>query len=204
MAVVATISSWEKRRPLILAILVLAAAAWLASDGWINWPKQDNAIVRKMLQSHDISARGKRLLHTWPGWQKAAAAQRLQFDRFVHRSNFAGWHSVTDIKNQRWIFLVTVVLGLGSLIWFFRVRGRQITAAEGGLILADRTEIHWNNITAIDNRKWASHGIVTITYKSAEHQMKQTKMDGVIYENLGPLLNEMAARATEAKMIPPT
>lgn len=203
MAVVATISSWEKRRPLILAILILAAAAWLASDGWVNWPKQDDAIVQKMLLSHDVSARGKRLLHTWPGWQKAPSAQRLKFDQFVHRSNFAGWHSVTDIKNQRWIFLVTVVLGLGSLIWFFRVRGRKITAAEDGLILSDQTAIHWNSITVIDNRKWTSHGIVTITYKSPENGARQVKMDGVIYENLGPLLNEVASRATEAKMIPP-
>ncbi len=203
MAVVATISSWEKKRPLILAVLILAAAAWLASDGWVNWPNQDDAIVQKMLLSHDVSARGKRLLHTWPGWQKASTAQRLKFDQFVHRSNFSGWHSVTDIKNQRWIFLVTAVLGLASLIWFTRVRSRKITAAEDGLTLSNRAVILWNTITAIDNRKWTSHGIVTITYKTGGDEVRQAKMDGVIYENLGPLLNEVAARATDAKMIPP-
>ncbi len=203
MAVVATISSWEKKRPLLLATLVLAAAAWLAWDGWLNWPAQDNQIVKKMLVSHDVSTAGKKLLRTWPGWQAASADQRLEFDRFVHRSNFSGWHSVTDIKNQRWIFLVMVCVGIGSLFWFSRVRGRKLSADESGLLLADNTRIDWSQITIIDNRRWTSHGIVTLTYTTAGNETRHTKMDGVIYENIGPLLNEVAARAKSAKMVPP-
>ena len=204
MAIVATLSSWEKRRPIIFSLLLLAGAVWFAYDGWVNWPQQDNQIVQKMLRSRDVSPHGKALLRLWPGWQQATLAERLKYDRFVHHANFSGWHSVTDIKNQRWIVLVLAVCGLASVVWFLKVRGKIITADESGLAIPGQHKIAWSQITTIDNRKWSSHGIVVLTYVVAGAQARKVKLDGVIYENLGPLLNEVAARAVQAQMLPPT
>ena len=205
MAITARLGKWERRRPLVFALLALLTATWFAYDGWYGWPQADNALVRKMLHSRDVSPADRKKLKSWPkgGWFQASTLVRRSFDRLVYRSHFSGWHSVIDIKNQRRIVMLLAVVFLGAIAWYIAVRRRRIVADESGLLLGRGPKIPWNDIVRIDNSHWRSHGEVTIAYRSSGDTTRQARLDGVAFENLPLLLNEVAARAVKAQIVPP-
>ena len=79
MAIVAPISTWEKRRPLVLAVICVLVAAWFAYDGWYGWPAADNAVYKKMQQPglQGVGRQARRIALTWPGWHQATTRQLM-------------------------------------------------------------------------------------------------------------------------------
>jgi hypothetical protein len=202
MQIIARPAAWERRRPLVLAFLCLLFAAWFAWDGWYGWPDHDDKAVKQMLISQRVTGKDKAIARSWPGWRHATPAQRLKFDHLVHINNITGWHTVTDIQNQRWIVLGLALVGVAGLLWFLRVRTRRIIADEQSLHLPDGRVVAYAAITSVDNRRWPGAGLVRLQYTHAG-QTHHATLDAVIYENLPPLLNEVIARATAAEVINP-
>ena len=85
MAIVAPISSWETRRPLVLAVLCVLVAAWFAYDGWYGWPAADNAVYKKMQQPGllGVGEQARKIALTWPGWHQATTRQLMGSRDFI-------------------------------------------------------------------------------------------------------------------------
>jgi hypothetical protein len=194
---------WERRRPLVLAFLCVVFAAWFAWDGWYGWPNHDDKAVKRMLASHRVTGKDKAMARSWPGWRHATNAERLKLDHLVRINNITGWHTVTDIHNQRWIVLGISLVALGGLIWYFRVRSKHIVADDNGLQLPDGRVIAYSAMKLIDNRRWPGSGLVTVEYTDAAGLAHHAVLDAVVYENLPPLLNEVIARAKNADVVNP-
>lgn len=203
MAQVATISRMEKYKPMLFAVLCAVFAAWFAYDGWKNWPAQDNAMLHKMLTDPKVTNSDKAAVRKWPGWNHATHRQQVDAGVLVQRNHLSGWHSTTDIGVQKGIVAALAVLAVASLFWYLRVKKRRIAADEQGLSPREGATIPWPAISVIDNSKWSSTGIVAVRYNDPAGQPQTLKLDDYLYDNLRPILNEIAARATGATMIPP-
>ncbi len=85
MAIVAPISNWETRRPLLLVLICLFAAAWFAYDGWYGWPAADNAVYAKMQQPglQGVGEQARKIALTWPGWHHATARELMGSRTFI-------------------------------------------------------------------------------------------------------------------------
>ena len=203
MQFTARIARFERRRPMILVFLCLIFAALFAWDWFVNWPGHDDRMVHRMQHSTSVDARYKKMLATWPGWNHATMAERAHYDHIVHLLNFSGWHTVTDIENQRWIALgIGVVAAFGGL-WWWRVSRRKIVADDSGVTFSSGQRITWSQIKRIDNRNWISQGIVDIDYESSSGNIKTARFDSLIFDDLGPLLNSVAEHSPHAEMINP-
>lgn len=143
------------------------------------------------------------MARSWPGWRHATNAERLKLDHLVRINNITGWHTVTDIHNQRWIVLGIGLVAVGGLIWFWRVKSKRIIADDQGLHLPNGSIVAYSAMKVIDNRRWPGAGLVTIEYGDAAGHVHHAILDAVIYENLPPLLNEVIARATAAEVVNP-
>ncbi len=203
MQMIAQPALWERRRPLVLAFLCFVFAAWFAWDGWYGWPNHDDKAVKQMLLSHRVTGKDKAIARSWPGWRHATEAQRLRFDHLVHINNITGWHTVTDIHNQRWIVLAIGLVAVGGLVWFVRVKSKRIVADDQGLHLPNGSLVAYSAMKVIDNRRWPGAGLVTVEYADAGGHSHHAVLDAVIYENLPALLNEVIARATSAQVVNP-
>ena len=202
MTIVAPVNKWQYRRLLLIFVVLLGAAGWFTYDGWLGWPRSDDRRVKHMEHSRYVTARQQTVLARWPGWQAATAAQRLKMDRLVHAANFTGWHSVTDIHNQRWIAAALGIVSVVVLLWCGVERRRRITVDDAGLRLSGGCVIAFDDIVRIDNRRWSRDGLVMLAYRRGG-KMRQAKLDGVVFDNLGVLLNAVAARAVKAEITPP-
>ncbi len=203
MQMIAQPALWERRRPLVLAFLCFVFAAWFAWYGWYGWPNHDDKAVKRMLVSHRVTGKDKAMARSWPGWRHATNAERLKLDHLVRINNITGWHTVTDIHNQRWIVLGIGLVAVGGLIWFWRVKFKRIIADDQGLHLPNGSVVTYSAMKVIDNRRWPGAGLVTIEYGDAAGHVHHAILDAVIYENLPPLLNEVIARATAAEVVNP-
>ena len=196
-------SEWERRRPLVLMLLCVLFGAWFAWDGWQGWPKADDAVVKKMLTSRHVTSAEKAILKTWKGWQNETKSQRKSFDHLVHDAQFSGWHSVTDISNQRRIVIILVVLTCVGGLWFYRINRLKLKADDNGLTLANGRFIAWDRITEIDNRQWSTRGTVTITFNNADGILEKVNFDGWMWQDLPRILEQIDLHATNAKAITP-
>ncbi len=203
MQITAQLAPWERRRPLVLISLCTLFAIWFAWDGWYGWPNHDDAAVKQMLVSHRVTGADKAVARRWPGWRHANEGERLKMDHLVHVNNISGWHSVTDIQNQRWIVLALILVAVVGLMWFLRVKSRHIVADEKGLHLPGGHYVAFTEVTRIDNRRWPDAGLVTIESVDSKGGRHHAVLDGVVYENLPPLLNEVITRAIAAEVINP-
>ena len=201
MPIIAPIHSWQYRRLLVLFVALVVAGLWFAYDGWLGWPGSDNALVWHMEHSRYVTAHEQTTLERWPGWYGATPGQRLQMDRLVETANFSGWHSSTDIQNQRWIVAALAVLAAGALIWFLTERRRSIVADDSYLRISQRRRIALPDIVRIDNRRWNRDGIVVISYRQGT-TLRHVKLDGMAFDNLSELLDVVAAHASQAEITP--
>lgn len=188
---------------MILVVLCLIFSALFFLDGFINWPGHDDSMVHRMLHSNSVDTHYKVLLGGWPGWNHATMAQRHRFDHIVHMINFSGWHTVTDIENQRWIALFIGLLAVAGGVWWWRVHNRRISVDETGLTLDRQKLVTWSQIKRIDNRQWISQGIVDIEYQLADGRLQSYRFDSMTYDELGPLLNVVGEKSSGAEMLNP-
>ncbi len=203
MQISARLTSFERRRPMILVFLCVIFAILFALDGFWNWPNHDDHMVRRMQHSTSVDARYKKMLANWPGWNHATMPQRHRFDHIVHLLNFSGWHTVTDIENQRWITLFISLLAVAGGVWWWLVNQRKLTVDDKAITMSRGERILWNQIKRIDNRKWISHGLVEIQYETPSGEMKLARFDSILYDDLGPLLNVVAEKCSHAEMLNP-
>jgi hypothetical protein len=203
MQITARLTRFERRRPMILVTLCVIFAALFALDGFLNWPNHDDHMVHRMQRSTSVDTKYKKMLDYWPGWNHATMAQRHHFDHIVHLLNFSGWHTVTDIENQRWIALFILLLAAGGGVWWWSVNKRKIVVDDAAVTMSRGERITWSQIKRIDNRRWISHGIVDIEFEHRPGEIKSARFDSMLFDDLGPLLNAIAEKCPHAEMLNP-
>ncbi len=203
MQMTARLTRFERRRPMILVFLCVVFAVLFALDGFWNWPNHDDHMVHRMQHSTSVDVRYRKMLQHWPGWNHATMAQRHYFDHIVHILNFPGWHTVTDIENQRWIAIAISLLAVVGGIWWWKVNQKTITVDDTAITLVRGTRIEWSQIKQIDNRKWISHGVVEVQYKTPSGETKSVRFDSLLYDDVGPLMNAVAEKCPHAEMVNP-
>lgn len=223
MALIATASKTVRNKNLIMLVMFLGATGWFAYDGWISYPKNNDKLVAEMkvnaTKGNGLNMDDLPLLEKWPanngdgqGWNSASSELRDQvYNDIVKRKNVAtGWKTQTDILVQKLLVGFLIFASGGVVWWYLHCQKRRVVADEKGLILNHVTEIPWGNITKIDNRDWKKKDIVTIEYKATgqaagtEQGTTQTAiLDGYNLDNLVPVLEVLAEKATNAEVLNP-
>ena len=209
MPIVAKANTGYSIRILIMAVLCAVFAFWFAKDGWIGYPKQNDAIVARLLDPTTATPQSavpaaKEKLKSWPGYAQASSAEITEMGTLVKNCNIEDWHTELDVLVQRGI-VVGLILGvIVTLVFYRRYTRKRAIADEAGLSPAQGIVIAWSDITKIDNTQWDKRGIVTITYKAANSQEPQTAiLDDYDLDNLPAVLEEVSNRAVNAEFDPP-
>ncbi len=207
MPIVAKANTGYSIRILIMAVLCAVFAFWFAKDGWIGYPVQNDAIVKRLLdnptpQSALPEAQAK--LKSWPGYVNASSMQITEMGTLVKNCNIEDWHTELDVLVQRGIVFGLIAGVIAALYFYYRYTRKRAIADDAGLSPAQGVLIAWESITKIDNTQWDKRGIVTITYKAANANEPQTAiLDDYDLDNLPAVLEEVSNRAIHAEFDPP-
>lgn len=210
MRIDATASKSIFRRNLLLVGLFVAFTVWFAYDGFVGYAADNDRMVEMMKApqgqfADKVLPENRALVSSWPGWKNATAAQRQQLDANVQAHNLsssAKWHTPLSIVVQQLIVGGLVLSTLGALWWVWHCQQRHAYADDNGVSPAKGVYIPWEAIKVVDNRRWKKTGIVDVTYTDAEAE-KTAHFDEEHLDNLRPVLQEMAARATKGEFIAP-
>lgn len=211
MALVARASNTVRNKNLIIVLMCAVFLAWFAYDGYVAYPRRNDAIVGKMkgwVKEGLISADFAPTLEAWKGWTREDAAGRARMDEVVasnkNKVKVEDWKAVLDISVQRWIVLGLIGATAASIWWFFHCQRRRAIAEENTVSPAEGVVVPWDKITLVDNTRWKSTGIVEITFPGPDGKPQKAKFDDyeLDREPLLGILDELAVKAVNAEFIP--
>ena len=192
--------------------MCLGMACWFAYDGFIGWPTRNNQLVEGPITTrvHDdaLYTQYQPNIDAWHaggGWDNADSDARLTMSNIAHALNTEGWKTEPDIKNQKYIVIALALATLGAFGWFIKCQKRRAIAQGDTVSPSPGITIPWDKITVVDNTRWKSTGIVTITYDLADGNGPQkAKFDDyeTDREPLLQILDQLAEKATHAEFIP--
>jgi hypothetical protein len=146
------------RRFLIIGIAALAFALWFFYDGAVKWPNQ-----RERILAHNQLA------------EQLKGEDPLVFQERWHAlTKERGWpipvppgeaKSDTEIMGQYVFGSGAALVGLWLLWGVWRARGQWIEQTEDGLTTSWGQTFNYDQVLAIDKRKWRKKGIATIRYQ---------------------------------------
>ncbi|MGN6369540.1 MAG: hypothetical protein ACTHN5_14880 [Phycisphaerae bacterium] len=210
--IIARASSTVRNKNLLIVLMCLAMACWFAYDGFIGWPAKNDQLVAGPIATriHDdpLYIQYQPQIDAWNaagGWNNADAKARTLMSNIAHSLNTEGWKTETDIKNQKYIVVALILATLGAIGWFLHCQKRRAIAHGDTVSPAPGISIPWNKITVVDNTRWKSMGIVTITYDLADGRGPQkAKFDDyeTDREPLLLILDQLAEKAVHAEFIP--
>ena len=162
MAVRATISSGYRWRLGLLTAMVLGFGVFFLYDGLVRYPKQREhyAVYERFIAGEITGADGRPLAD----WAAYAEAQGLPGESSVKKGN----HSDNDIYTQLVIGVPLVLIGLWIGLSFVRTFGRWVEADDETIRTSRGQRCDIGDITAIDDKRWASKGIAIIKYKDGQ------------------------------------
>lgn len=206
MSLTATASRTVRNKNLILIGMIVVFAIWFAYDGWSGWPSKNDEIVTRQIPArisqNKLTADAADDFKDWKGWNQETPERRKLLEKSSHENHFEGFHGEMDILIQK---LIVIGLALGALVaiwWYAHCQKRRAIADDAGLSPEAGVLIPWDAITRVDNTRWKRSGIVDVTYM-LNGEEKITKLDDYLLDNLPPVLNEVAVRATKAQVIMP-
>lgn len=208
MPLTAPASKTVRNKNLMLIGLVVVFAFWFAYDGWKGWPAKNDEIVTKQIPSRisqnklpaDVAAPFQNPV--WAGWNQETPERRKLLEDVAREYHFDGFHGEVDIWLQKAIVGGLIVSTIVAIWWFMHCQKRRAVVDDSGLSPASGVLIPWDTITKVDNTRWKKSGIVDITYLDNGAE-KIAKLDDYLLDNLPPVLNEVAVRATKAQVITP-
>ncbi|HUO08452.1 MAG TPA: hypothetical protein VM008_09155 [Phycisphaerae bacterium] len=205
--IIARASSTVRNKNLLIVLMCLAMACWFAYDGFIGWPSRNNQLVdgpiSTRIKDDPMYAQYLPVLTDWKGWNDSDAHTRDVMSGIAHALNTEGWKTDTDISNQKYIVIALAIATLASIVWFAHCQRRRAIAQGDTVSPSPGIIIPWQKITLVDNNRWKSMGIVTITYDIGEGP-KKAKFDDYETERepLLMILDQLAEKAVNAEFIP--
>lgn len=166
MTIRAKINSRHLLRLAVIGSFCIGLSLWSLYDGLVGWPNQR---------------------------VRALAFQELdQQDRLEEWRDYAierGWDVVnpgppktpTEINNQFFMVGIAGIAGLWIFIHLLRSMGRWVEADGSGLVNSRGHQLQFEQITALDKKKWGKKGIAKIQYQ-ANGKKKQFVLDDFIFQ----------------------
>jgi len=202
MNVHARISKEWRRRMTMMALMLNGSGLWFCYDGFIAWPAEEARYQQLVTLTAGTLATEEKPTDKNPevvrAWSTYAAANELPDKLPKHRSS-------GDLTGQRVIGGVFMAFGLSFVSWVL-LQHRKSIRADGDLITGpNRETVHFDHITEIDRRKWASKGIAFALYEK-DGKRRRLCLDDHKFIGCEAIILEadrrIAARATPAASDP--
>jgi hypothetical protein len=167
----------------LIAVFCLGVSLWFLYDGTVAWPKQrERGLVYQELEEEG------RL----EDWDDIAEERGWPLDDPGEPK------AEVEILMQKVLAAVAAPPGILYLVFFVMSLGRWIEASETGLQTSWGQKLDYEQITALDKKKWRNKGIAVVRYEE-EGKRKRLTLDDWKYE---PDPTEMILREVEARIDP--
>jgi hypothetical protein len=208
MPIVAKASKTVRNKNLILVLMCAGFAAWFAYDGFLGWPKGNDASVAAAAQNPKLVFKDEDLatLRSWPGHSNSTEIQRLEIAKILHdHTPDLTFRTDSEISLQQEIVYGLALATFAALLFFFNCQRRRAILDTDAKTLSPKPGLLLpiDAITKIDNTRWKKTGIVDITYTTPAGKLAETDLDDYKLDGLPPLLNELSTLAEKAEFIPP-
>jgi hypothetical protein len=161
------------RRFIIIGMVAVGFALFCLYDGFIRYPAQR---ARAYEQFKELVGEDR-----LDEWEQYAEQTEVKGDG--------------DIMMQYLMAAVTGAIGFWLLWGVWRARGRWIESSESGLTSSWGQNVDFDQIVALDKRKWRSKGIAKVTYNDGRRN-RRFILDDYKFDraSTGQILREMEAR----------
>src|SRR5687768_699899 len=155
---------------LIMGIGALGFALYCLYDGLIGYPRQRERGFAEFKE--EMSNSSKRSMFGDPKRQAMALAE---FEILANEEELHEWHTYShdrgiksgpDVVMQFVMAAGTGLIGAALLWGPIRSRGRWIEASDEGITSSWGESFRFNEVEALDKRKWRKKGIAKVTYVS--------------------------------------
>lgn len=199
MALRTNISGRHLIRLTVVGLFCVGFGLWAFYDGKVVWPKQrERALAYQELKEDHREGEWPRIVaeNGWKPYDQGEPAQAFQElkeqGRLIEWNQMVaerGWlpsdpgvpKTKAEITVQFIMFAVAGGVGLLVLINVLRSKGRWIEINETGLTTSRGQELTFDQITAIDKKKWDKKGIAKVQYQENGRE-KVLILDDFIYD----------------------
>jgi len=147
------------RRFLIMGVAALGFALWSLYDGAIKYPQQRERALALAKLSEEKRLDEWNDLARQRGWPTSTAG-------------LGEPKSEADIIMQYVMAAMAGAVGLGLLIGVWRARGRWIEATDSGILSSWGQSLAFDQVLAIDKRKWRDKGIAKVRYQDGRRRRR--------------------------------
>jgi hypothetical protein len=152
---------------LIMSVLLIAAGAWFAYDGWHKWPAENREIDR--VQKAREAAR--------------ASGNTVEDEKLAKELQTLSPHTPMDIAIQKVLAAILPAFGIFWGAWTLRDTRGQYRLAVDTLHAPGHPPVSFNDIRRIDKRKWDKKGIAFLHYEVGQPPVAGVvKLDDFAYE----------------------
>jgi hypothetical protein len=161
------------RRFIIIGVAALGFALFCLYDGYIRYPAQRERAYQQFKQ--------------------VVGENRL--DEWEHYAEQTGVKGDGDIMMQYVMAVVTGAIGFWLLLGVWRARGRWIESSDSGLSSSWGQSLAFDQIVALDKRKWRNKGIAKVTYNDGRRN-RRFVLDDYKFDRAttGQILREVEAK----------
>ena len=164
----------------LVGLACLAMTAYCLYDGFVAWPAQrEQALAYLEFEEAHPEVGAKDKFDLWKveaekrGWDPGYGGKPV--------TPYGEPKKPYEIGQQ---FAMAAVVGLISLIFigkFFLNRGRWIEADEDGMRSSENRELKFDQVTALNKKKWDNKGIARVMYE-ADGRKKTIVLDDCNYD----------------------
>jgi len=164
--IVARGGEYYRRMRYLVAIILIAAGAWFAYDGWVNWPALNakRAQINAEIEKQDESSAGKKT--------KANLTEQLKDIKP---------HDDLAILLQKLLAFGVPAVGLALLAWAVHNSRGEIRLTSNTLSAPGHPTVTLDQIIALDKRLWDRKDIAYVDYETGAAKGR-VRLDAFVYQ----------------------
>jgi len=163
--IVATGGTYYRRMRYLVALILVAAGAWFAYDGWVGYPAMNVKHAEKTAELKDAESNGNKKL-------QAELVEQLKDLHFK---------TDTDIGVQKGLAIGLPLLGAALLTWaLYNSRG-EIRLTSDTLTAPGHPPVKTDQIMALDKRLWDRKDIAFVDYEVGAAKGR-IRLDAFVYQ----------------------
>lgn len=152
---------------LIMSIVVIAAGAWFAYDGWIGWPRENQRIAQVQKDKDAASAAGN----------------TAEVEKLAKELQELSPHSEWDLAIQKVLAFTLPAFGIFWGVWTLKDTRGVLRMSGNTLHVPGHPPVSVDDIRRIDKRKWDKKGIAYLHYELGQPPTAGVlKLDDFAYE----------------------
>ena len=220
MALRTNISGRHLIRLTVVGLFCLGFGLWALYDGKITYPNQrERALAYQELKEQRREGEWPLIVaeHGWKPYDQGEAAQAYQ--ELKEQGRLKEWPQIvaergwlpndpgepkTDAEIEVQFYMLAIAGGIGLLVLIhvLRCKGRWIEMDETGLRSSRGHQLTFDQITAIDKKKWDNKGIAKLHYQE-NGRKKILVLDDFVYDRptTNDILRQVEQRVGHEKII---